>query len=255
MNSGVMPLHNEALFLPFSLQALKHADLGELVVVLDRCTDESERLIDIFTGQASFPVRKYVLSEREWGNPTSEVFKMGFEKAQGDVVYSLAGDCIYDPRIFQICWANLDFASFHYYDFPLGKGLLDKLHSLWVNFLKRILNIYLPHLTKQTKFSGIYAFQKRFFNRLNPLDVQSEDVWYFQQALNLKVKYRHFTQFRNIHMRPATIGFAEKQKAHGTGKQALNYPLWKVVAHSVLLIKPHTLKAYIHARARGSVEN
>ena len=244
--SGVMPVHNEEAYLPFSLTSLRESSVDELVVVLDRCTDRSENIINRFAETVPFSVRVVKVGERRWFYPTAEVFRLGFNMAEGDVIYSLAADCLYDPKIFTIDWSDLDVASFHYFGYALHRPLPTKLHTQWINFYRFLLNVLYPKLTKKPKLSGIYAFKKHVLEEIQIPDVFSEDIWFLRQALKHKFRYKYFSNFRNVHLRPG-IGM-RKQKDHGVGKAKLGYPLWKVIAHSVLLWKPWTFKAYLSAK-------
>ena len=248
--SGVMPIHNEEKYLPFSLASLLYANLDELIVVLDRCTDRSEQIINSFSEIVSYSIRKIIVKERCWFYPTAEVFKIGFEAAEGDIIYSLAGDCYYNPQIFRINWENIDFASFPYLEYPIHGDLTEKLHANWVNFYKFILNIIYPKLTKKERFSGIYAFKKHVYNAIPRVDVMSEDIWFLKEAWNRGFRYKYFPDLISLHLRPALLSQKQKQRWHGIARAKMGYPLWKVLAHSILLGKPETFRGYIQARRR-----
>jgi len=246
--SGVIPVHNEEKYLPYSLAALKHAKLDELVFILDRCTDRSREIIE----STRLPYKTTILTveKRRWCYPTAEVFKLGFEKAHGDIIYSLAADVLYDPGIFTVDWSSLDVASFLYYDYSLYGGFIDKLQASWINVYRKAFNLIYPHLKRKTRTSGIYAFRRSVLMKVPIRDVPSEDITFVKEAISQGFRYRFFPDFHNLHLRPATRSLRAKQGMHGFGKAKLNYPLWKVVGHSVLLWKPETLRAYLKERVK-----
>jgi len=250
--SGVMPIHNEEGYLPYSLASLQESLIDELVVVLDRCTDNSKKIIEKFSSYVSYSVKIVEVKKRKWFFPTAEVFKIGFENAEGNVIYSLAADCIYNPEIFKIDWHNIDFASFPYFAYDLYGNLIDKIHANWINFYKIILNVIYPKLTKKPKFSGIYAFKKTVYEVIPRYDMMSEDIWFLKEAWKKGFRYKYYPDLINLHLRPSTHQRQTKQAIHGISRAKLGYPFWKVLAHSILLWKPNTFKAYL--RERGKTE-
>ena len=254
MKSGVMPIHNEEKYLPYSLSSLLDAEIDELVVVLDRCTDRSESIIDYFAEHVDYEVKKVIVKERRWLYPTAEVFTIGFNMASGDIIYSLAGDCIYNPEIFRIDWSQIEFASFPYLDYPIYGKLIEKIQANWINMYKKIAYSLYPKLSGKDKFSGIYAFKRHVYEAIPRIDVMSEDIWFLKEARKKGYKYKYFPDLINIHLRPTLLSNKEKQRWHGRSRAHLGYPLWKVIAHSVILGKPEVFKAYIQEKKTLTME-
>lgn len=249
--SGVLPVHNEEFYLPYTLNSLLSADLDELVVVLDRCRDRSVEIVYRFRDIAPFPVRVIPVEERKWSFPTAEVFHRAFSEASGDIIYALGADCVYHPGVFQINWENLDLASFPHYEHDI-RSLRIRIHNYYMNFIKWILNIQIPKFTGKKKQFGIFGFRKWIFDELKdePWDtILSEDIWFQRTAIEkLHVRYEYFPQFISLHLRPGNIMNQRKQWEHGVGRAYLNYPLWKVLVHSIVFLKPMTLGGFLYAR-------
>lgn len=245
--SGALPVHNEEKYLPYTLSHLLRCRLDELVFVLDRCNDGSEEIIDHFSDVAPFEVRKIHVERREWKYPTAEVFKIGFENAMHEVVYSLGADCLYHPEIFEVDWSNLDFASFPHIDYDPFGSLPKKVHAQWINFYKEIVYMLYPKLTGKQKFSGIFGFRKEMLNDIKFIDVMSEDIWFLKTAYSRGYRYRYFPEFVSMHIRPCT-STQDKSYLHGVSRAQLKYPFWKVVSHSILFNKPKTIVGYMQER-------
>jgi glycosyltransferase involved in cell wall biosynthesis len=242
--SGVLPIHNEAAYLPYCLTSISNAPLYELICVLDRCTDNSQAILENFRNRTEYNVRIVQVKDRKWKFPTAEIFAIGFGEAEGDIVYSFGADCVYEPRIFMVDWTSVDFASFGYRDYPL------MAKTVWASFVCQWRNNYstVKRVFRKKEFSGIYAFTKAFY-ALNPIseDVAREDSFLLDQALKKGYRYKFFP-YHNLHLRPALLS-AEKQKLDGIGKAQAHYPLWKVALHSALFLKPETLRGYLEARS------
>jgi len=93
------------------------------------------------------------------------------------------------------------------------------------------------------------GFRRELLNATPIEDVGSEDIWFLKESFKKGFKYKYFPNLLSYHLRPATSGRKNKQREHGIGRAILKYPLWKVIAHSILLGKPYTLKAFLEARA------
>jgi len=249
-----MPIHDEENYLPFSLASLLNANLDELVVVLDRCTDRSETIIDFFAEQVDYEIKKVIIKKRRWFYPTAEVFTIGFNEASGDVIYSLAGDCIYNPKIFRIDWSQIEFASFPYLEYPIYGKLIEKIQAGWINIYRKIAQLLYPKLSGKDNFSGIYAFKRHVYEAIPRKDIMSEDIWFLKEAWKRGYRYKYFPNLINIHLRPTLLHDKEKQRWQGLSRARLGYPLWKVIAHSIILGKPEVFKKYIQEKKTLTME-
>lgn len=246
--SGAMPVHNEEKYLPYSLASLLSCSLDELVVVLDRCTDRSEQIVRHFTRKAPFKVKVINVKEQRWQFHTAEVFNIGFKNTTGDVIYCIAADVYYNPKIFKIDWKDIDFALFPYVDYSLYGSIIDKLHGSWIRFCKTIIRTLYPQLSKKPVLSVLRAFKKRLLDVIPLMDVPSEDTWFNRQAYERGFKYKYFQDLVSLHLRPTTISMKQKQLQLGRRRAKMNYPFWKVVGQSVMFVQPYLFKGYMNKK-------
>jgi glycosyltransferase involved in cell wall biosynthesis len=72
--SGVMLIHNEENLLPLSLNSLQKANIKELIVVLDNCTDRSEEMINWFKCNSNIEMHIIKVTKHNWKYSTAEFF-------------------------------------------------------------------------------------------------------------------------------------------------------------------------------------
>jgi len=176
--SGVMPVHNERPYLPFCLKALEKAPLDELVILLDRCEDGSDRFIFEWTRKKTYPFDLLVTrrSSFKWHSNISEDFNEAFNLASGDIIYSLAGDCIYPNWIFDFrFFKKNDAVCFSFHDYRLGRHF----HSSANLVLERLLwryNVWhgkVLHLPYRT--FGVFGIKKEVWKQVGFLDIGEKD--------------------------------------------------------------------------------
>lgn len=236
--SVVMPIHNEEEYLPYSLPSLLKSRIDELVIVLDRCTDKSEEIIrkTVFP----YPVKIIVKSEQKWKCPTAEVFEIGFSHATGDLFYSMAGDMVTDPSIYDSGFFNdADIIAFFYYSYDRRFSML---YQWYLNFLKKHFNIARLWKGKLAKQSGHMAFKREVWEQLHIEDSASEYDNLQKRALEARYTYKFVDNCRNFHLRAGIR--KDRQTLQGISRAHRGTPWFMVLGHSIILLKPYVWVAY-----------
>ncbi len=198
--SGAMPIHNEEAFLPYTLATLVDAGLNELVVVLDRCSDKSEAIIDKFALKTNYPIRKFVVEKRKWKHRTAEVFNIAIKNTESEVIYPLGGDCMYDTRIFEIDWRPIDFATFSLIDYDLLGDQWRKIRANIINVYRKIVQLGYTRMTRKPLFHQVQGFKRQVFKSVGIHDVYHEDTVFTREANRKGFRYRFFPQFTSVHL-------------------------------------------------------
>ncbi len=243
--SGVMAVHNDALYLRYSLPALKQILFDELIFVLDRCTDNSEEIIRNFVLQNSQIVFK---EEQHWVNPIGEAFQTGFDKARNDLVFALGADLILTPRALTVAedlMRNRGIGSvfFSFTQRPI-RGIRRRIHEEYINFLKRyLLDRVSPYRLEFT--TGVYCFRKSLA-KLRDVPAEYDDLHNQIRAKGYEAVY--VPDAGIIHLRAGLS--REKQIWHGKVRAELHEPLMKVALHSIINLKPWTLITFLRCREK-----
>jgi len=241
--SVVMPIHNEEKYLPYSLSSLKKCPIDELIIVLDRCTDKSETIIDSFS--MPFDVLKIHKEKQLWRSCTAEVFEMGFSNTKGDILYSMAGDFLIDPNQFNLeHFENADFVSFFYYNLDLMGRF--KYRQQWLNFMKKHINITRLWKGAIAQKTGHFAFKREVWEDLHIRDVPSEYDDFMVRALKKGFRYKFISNIRNYHLR---VGLSkDRQFLQGMSRAQGNRCFLPTLAHSIVFMKPYLFISYLYEK-------
>ena len=181
---------------------------------------------------------------RNWSNPCADNFHYtityAFQQLGADVVYAFACDLIPDERVFfRDYWNKYDIVSFRYWNNSIKVGVLFKLREQYDNILKKILTKF----GRTEHHTGVYALKKRVWEKVQLRDVPSEYDDFLRRCINAGFKHHHELDSRIIHLR-AGYGIT-RQYLQGFARRQLGYPLWKVLGHAVIHLKPYVLKGYL----------
>jgi glycosyltransferase involved in cell wall biosynthesis len=88
-----MAIYNEEKFLPYSLPPVADSFFDEVVVVLDRCTDNSERMVK---GVMDTRFVLFNKSGQDWKYPCAESKNTGCTLANGELLMISDADVILD---------------------------------------------------------------------------------------------------------------------------------------------------------------
>ena len=234
--SVCLPCHNDGYLLKHTLPFLKEAPINELVIVLDRCKDNSYEIIKDFT-----PNYKIVLIQKtfkKWKHGIAEAFNLCFALSSGDIIYTTASDFILDPHIFlyKKWFKHLDIISFHY--FHGGKGF----HTAYSNWLNNRKFIY---TCKYGKWSGNMAFKRSVYEKLKFRDVRSPDLDFMNRAYEIGFTHKYVGCTNSIHLRSGNL--KKKQREQGKHRKENHVNFLKVLAHSIFELKPYVLEGYLKA--------
>ena len=238
MISVVMPIHNEQEYLPYSLNALVKAPIDELIIVLDRCTDRSKQILE----NVKFPY-KTVIIEKTWKNwrfPIAENFELGFSKARGDYLYTMAGDFVLDYKgQFNLNYfKNADILAYFYWNFDLHKY---KLRQWYSNFLKKYLAGKTSNIPLK-RTSGHIGFKREVWEKLHFRDVASEDGEFLRRALDNGFKFKYVPNLNNYHLR---VDYSkEEQMFRGFLFAHRRVHRIRILLHSFINFCPYVWVAY-----------
>ena len=229
MKSLLIPVHNEARYLPDSLEPLKQCNVDEIVFLLDRCTDESFNLVNQFFKEATQQIILIQKEYAEWKHGGAEAFETLCKAAHGDILYTSAGDFITDPVIFQ---------QSHKYD--LQSYRYNTKGEPYRNLLSRLP---ITHRCGFGKWSGHFSMKREVWEKLHFHDVASNGLDLFQRAYGAGFTHRYFSGFNATHLRSgATVEKQLEQVQHR------KHDLIKTVGHAILTGKLHLLRECLRER-------
>lgn len=244
--SVVMPIHNEEDFLPRSLPSVYALKPGEVLLLFDRCTDNSlkvaRRYADALDRERVTRFIKVNHPSPGWKFRPAYLRRLGYQEAGHDAILNTAADIVHDPRV------------------KKHMGLLDrfKLVSLGYHDYPWTLQCFLRHLISQYTpvhgFAGLLALSRGAWLETEDLEdlkqhPRAEDT-HLHEAISSRYPTTHVNT-RSLHLRPNET----KQDHYYRGvaqHRVQGKSLTSSFLHSFIMLRPAVLTGYLHAK-RGAV--
>lgn len=243
--SVIVPVHNEAEMLTYTLPSLCKLEPKEAIFVLDRCTDSTEKVIEEFWKTHVYDELKLVLlkvhEKSKWRIHLNFLYDLGIRRARSKVILLSQADHLLD---YQRIKDNANYALRGMVTF----GVSEHPHILpWNHFVTNTLHI-LSNISNIPSFGEVIGISKeRYLCR--PL--ASEDSFSFDTQLRIileekKYPYR-FVRTKSLSLRPWV-----RRKLWGLGvdKCKAKKRLWKVLLFSLLRLMPEVFAGYLHAKVK-----
>jgi len=240
-----MSIHNDERFLACSLPSILRLQPTELILVFDRCTDQSLAVAKELTAGASVRTRFVeVTEENAWKSRFSFLRCLGVDLAAYDIVLKTDADVILDGKIREHLHRILKcpFVSFNYVEFPVNVQ----------NVMQRLF-AHLPAPFKGDKLAGVYVVNRQAMYECEDREELKELVAGEDTFLHYSIKQKYPTEFvitKSVHLRP------RRSKARHYLKGQIYWTsghrgFWKMAVVAVLTLRFSTIVGYIRERFGG----
>ena len=234
--SAVVAIHNEAAYLPYSLPMLKHPLFSELVFILDRCTDGSERLLK---ANADHRFRLVHKRRQQWQDSCSEAKHLGCQLASGDVILMTDADVVLDiPSIVQavhiLAHDNTVDIVVIAYRFHTLFSLRERLRDEWLNLLGTMIR----WVKLQPIRSGVFLMRKTVARMAYIFDTVGQ-YDFLQQTCSCVALITH-----TLHLRPKRDKHSQLRRG-GLRRKLPQYSLLKMLLVALLQAQPSLLLGYV----------
>jgi len=237
--SCVVAVHNEEKFLPYSLLNITDAVFDDVIFVLDRCTDDSEKLVK---GVMDKRFVLYHKNRQDWKEACAESKNVGCSLAMGELLMISDADVILDigavkEAIELVAKKEIDAVVFTYRQYSLFGTILSRIKDEWINLLWMLIR----KSGFQPIRSGIYMIKKE----LAVIPDLAGEYDYLQQQL------RTFPiQTKTLHLRPRRSREAQIQR--GRVRACLpQYTKLKMLIMSILQLEPYLFAGFLMERAHA----
>jgi len=245
--SVVTPIHNEAEYLLYSLPSIYRLDPDEVVLIFDRCTDNSREVSEEIAEKMGFTQRTEFVEMNGpspgWAFRKAFLRRYGYKLVRNDLILNVDADMYLDPSIQEHIQSvgrdGVGIVSF---------GYLDKPYSIR-SFIKRIITSLFPF----KGFSGLFAFSKRAWMSTESEEsarriILSEDS---HLCINIMRNYeRRFFNTRTLHMRPNENTRRHFMRGIAYWTTVRERSTLRILLHSILMIRPAVLSGYLYAKSR-----
>lgn len=236
MISFVIPCHNEEKLLLYSLKPLlEHLnDEDEVVFVIDRCTDNTEAIVNWFKKKCKAQVKiihknsKFVLNK-----PSGDAYLYGVHFASGDRIVQLGADVVVNKKVLNII-RNFNKTPFKFQVIEYRSHFRYAYHKLLSFFAKSYcLEVYQKSEMDKLIF---YDFPSTVDVLLQNLSTEALSQWH-----KVNVPILHLRAFVRDKTERFTAGFKRAFRRHS---------FLKTLLHSVLFGRPEILVGYLYFKFR-----
>jgi len=238
--SLIMPIHNEAEYLPESLKSLKQAEnqFCEFIFVLDRCNDNSEGIVLEW-----FPKAKVIRKETcGWNNSIAENYQLGFTASRGNVICTQDADATTPENLeplFQ-CLGD-DVAS------VAPKLITCKEASFWnwLYFYWEKTRSFAPF--GQEPYGAFRLIRRDCLERVGGF----KDVVAQETQLDIDFRragYKSVVVEDVIHYHLRKFSFRKAVRSQiraGRMRRNLDMPFWRVLAHTLVRLRFFVVYGYV----------
>lgn len=236
MSSLVLPIHNEAEMLLYTLPSIYALHAKEVIFGLDRCDDYSEKIIRAEAKKYPKTATKLV----EMNDASAYQYRPAYlrrrlyDLAENDTILNTSADVQLDQAIkHHLKLDRYKLISFGDIDYPFN----------YQCFAKRLLSV------TGHGFSGLMVFSKAAYletEDVNSLkNIKSAEDTHLYASIASKYPTRHINT-RSLHLRPREMptdhwkrGYAQRKTQHKSQIQSF--------IHSIIMLRPNVFVGYRHA--------
>ncbi len=246
--SVILPVHNDAKLLPYSLPSVFALNPDEIVCLLDRCTDNSGKVAERLANKFCFNgLRLIEVNEEslEWKTRLGYLRFLGQNLASNDLVLWTGSDLVLDSNrmneTFSLLGKNeVGLVTFMHRDYP----------TKWANMIKRFyIKLGIKGLGKHKFMGGILFYNRQLAGEVESVESLKNTLHSCDTHLRMAInsKYRSLCVLAAIfHLRP-----------RGWERDVLRGRLYWSIARrgwfttflaSLGMLQPLVIKGYIHER-------
>jgi glycosyltransferase involved in cell wall biosynthesis len=243
-----MPIHNEEKLLSYSLPSIFRLKPDEVILIFDRCTDSSLGVAEKISKHYNYSSRTRFIElnepSPEWRNRIAFLRRYGFNLTKNGVILNTDADMVLDEKIVDslpLVGKNaIGMVLFSFKPYP-------RTFQSFVRFLVS------PFTPIGSGFGGLSAFSKKVWQETEDQEsvkkiYRTEDT-HLHSAISRKYK-TIFVKTNALHLRER-----ESDKLHFlkgvTRWKDKRTPLWEVIIHSFIYLRPLVLSGYLKARSRS----
>lgn len=246
--SVVLPIHNDDVYLPFSLPSVFALNPNDVVLLFDRCTDESYKiayqLVDLYGFERQ---THFIELPKKLGKnfPLTLVRRRGYALAKNNIILSTATDIILDCNVekgFKLLSLspNVAIISLGCFDYPISPR----------NFLGNIAQKFMM-FAKHPRFYGPFWFKRdKWLETNEQAEAQERDAISEDAPLWLSLLQKG----KMCHVKSKCIHLRANESFERNYHRGRDY--WKVarcgwlfaLASSIVMIRPSLAVGYAHAR-------
>ena len=240
--SIVIPVHNEEDNLRYSVLPMMKLYPDEIVVILDRCSDKSRKVIESICRDTKLTFITISRKNEDWKMNVAFLRRLGYKKARNDIILNTSADLVLDPRIRRLIGFlddDIKLINMGFFDYPFTIRC----------FLRRLYSSFTPI----KGYSGLMLFNKDAWLELEDPDkiktIPSSEDTFLQLSIKSKYKSLHFNT-NTFHLR-ATESIEHDKKRGRNYYRIVKASMLKVFLISLVMLRPYMFASYMKEKRKG----
>lgn len=234
--SCVVAVHNEEKYLPYSLTNISNSVFDEIIFVLDRCTDASEKIVKTIRDNRFYLLHK---NQQTWNEGCAESKNMGCLYAIGELLMISDADVILDivavrKAVEYLKKRDIDAIIFTYRQYSIFGTVLDRIKDEWMNILWKLIR----KCGLQPPRSGIYMIKKKVAN-IPDLPNEYDNIQQKLRIIPISTK--------TLHLRPRRSPNELFQRGR-LRAQLPQYSKLKIFIMSILQFEPNLFVGFLRGK-------
>jgi len=240
--SVCVPLHNEENYIPIFINNIIKLNPDEIIFGLDRCNDNSEKLIKHYMKKHDYIDYRIIKFDDEinYKHRLAGIRRSLFIECRNNIIFNIDIDVIPDIKILNI------------FDY------VDKYKLISIGYFDYPFNIrsFIRYIIAESKiihgFSGYYIFHKDIWlecenqEELKKIDfMKSEDTFLFL-SITKKYKTTHINT-KTLHLR-CNESIKDNFDRGVSQNRLLQKSLLMNILHGFIMLRPMTIKGYLMDR-------
>jgi len=243
--SVIMPVHNEAEYLPYSLPSIYHLNPDEIIILLDKCKDDSrkiaEKLAKVYGYEGTLRLRNVNENSNGWLNRLAYLHRLGYLLANNDLILDVDADMKLDTqRIIKgirLIKGDIKLVTFGFLDYPYT--------------LQCFLRALYSFITPFKSGGNLHAFSKKAWRECESIEnvkkiFTGQDA-YLRKAISKKYGTKYI-QTNTFHLRPTEGRQFDERRGMGYALTLKETSTLKMFALSFFMLRPYVFSSYLKMR-------
>lgn len=239
--TAVIAAHNEQDYIDCCLTSVTQQTLKptQIIVVLDRCTDETPKIVDRYSVQA---IKK---PAKKWENSYAENLEIARQKAEGEYYAIVDADVALDRDYFRKVTSGFNDETV---------GVSGRMVTASPGFLGRLIRLwektyYFSPFKTSLPAGCALVVKKKFLDEIGGFeDVPAPDTYLHQEALARELRFLFVKDTKVYHRRKLTLqGVIKTQIDYGKRRRRLGISFWKTLLHALFRLRPFVLFGWFKA--------
>jgi len=238
----VCPVHNEEAYIPRTFPSIYALKPDQVLVLLDRCTDNSRRLIEQLNPGVALKIVEIGEEDgADWRFRSAYLRRLAYSLTETKFILNTAADIVLDEAISSyvpLLDNRMKLVRIGFLDYPYTLKC----------FMRQVYSV----LTPFQGYGGLCLFEKTAWEDSEDLASLKQQKASEDSHLQISIEQKYLIKHRNsrsLHLRHTETSRDDYNRGDNYWN-LVRAPWWKVLAIAVAMLRPNMMVGYLHAKNR-----